>query len=59
MREFKENDNIEVNADWTPNPGTYTFPNGTHICELEIDKYSGTVKIVKYTIVEQLPGSEI
>ena len=25
------------------------FPNGTHICELEIDKYTGTVKILNYS----------
>ena len=23
------------------------IPNGTHICELEIDKFSGLVKIIK------------
>ena len=48
---FEKND-LEVNADWTPSPGTYTFPNGTHICELEIDKYLGTIKIIRYTIVD-------
>ena len=48
---FDKND-IEVNADWTPSPGTYTFPNGTHICELEIDKYLGTITIIRYTIVD-------
>ncbi len=49
---FDINKNLEVSADWTPRAGTYTFPNGTHICELEIDKYSGTIKIIKYTIVD-------
>ncbi len=48
---FEKND-LEVNADWTPSPGTYTFPNGTHICELEIDKYLGTIEIIRYTIVD-------
>ena len=32
------------------NEGTYTYPNGTHICELEIDKYSGL--ILNYTVVD-------
>ena len=35
-----------------PNTGTFTFPNGTHICELEIDKQTGIVKIVDYTVVD-------
>ncbi|MDA9708497.1 xanthine dehydrogenase family protein molybdopterin-binding subunit [Alphaproteobacteria bacterium] len=48
---FKKND-LEINADWAPSPSTYTFPNGTHICELEIDKYLGTIKIIRYTIVD-------
>ena len=29
-----------------------TFPNGCHICELEIDQATGTVEIVRYTIVD-------
>lgn len=29
-----------------------TYPNGTHICELEIDPDTGTTKILKYTIVD-------
>ena len=28
------------------------IPNGTHICELEIDKFSGFVKILNYTVVD-------
>ena len=49
---FEKNDNLEVSANWTPSPSTYTFPNGTHICELEIDKHLGTIKIIRYTIVD-------
>ena len=29
-----------------------TYPNGTHICEVEIDPETGTTKIVGYTIVD-------
>ena len=29
-----------------------TYPNGTHICEVEIDPQTGTTKIVGYTIVD-------
>jgi aerobic carbon-monoxide dehydrogenase large subunit len=29
-----------------------TYPNGTHICEVEIDPDTGIVEIVKYTIVD-------
>ena len=49
---FESNKMLKSDADWTPNPGTYTFPNGTHICELEIDKYSGEVNILDYTVVD-------
>ena len=29
-----------------------TYPNGTHICEVEIDPDTGTTDIVRYTIVD-------
>ncbi|RAI04010.1 carbon monoxide dehydrogenase [Acuticoccus sediminis] len=29
-----------------------TFPNGTHICELEIDKATGKVTLLRYVIVD-------
>ncbi|MGI9393063.1 MAG: xanthine dehydrogenase family protein molybdopterin-binding subunit [Boseongicola sp.] len=29
-----------------------TYPNGTHICEVEIDELTGDTKVVKYTIVD-------
>ena len=31
-----------------------TFPNGTHICEVEIDRDSGVTEVVRYTAVEDL-----
>jgi len=29
-----------------------TYPNGTHICEIEIDPETGTIEIVRYTVVD-------
>ncbi len=29
-----------------------TYPNGTHICEVEIDETTGETEVVKYTIVD-------
>jgi len=29
-----------------------TYPNGTHICEVEIDPETGTARIVRYTVVD-------
>ena len=29
-----------------------TYPNGTHVCELEIDPETGTIEILNYTIVD-------
>ncbi len=31
---------------------TYTFPNGSHVCEIEIDPETGATEIVKYTVVD-------
>jgi len=33
-------------------PPYYTFPNGTHVCEVEIDPDTGMVEIVRYTVVD-------
>ncbi len=35
-------------------PTAVTFPNGTHICEVEIDKETGVTEIVRYNAVEEL-----
>lgn len=29
-----------------------TYPNGTHVCEVEIDPATGTTEVVRYTIVD-------
>lgn len=33
-------------------PPASTFPNGAHICELEVDADTGTVEILRYTVVD-------
>lgn len=33
-------------------PEAPTYPNGCHVCELEIDPATGTVEIVRYTVVD-------
>ena len=35
-------------------PTAVTFPNGTHICEVEIDRDTGVTEIVRYSAVEEL-----
>src|SRR5690242_363478 len=35
-------------------PTMVTFPNGTHICEVEIDPDTGVTEIVRYSAVEEL-----
>ncbi|HYG85682.1 MAG TPA: xanthine dehydrogenase family protein molybdopterin-binding subunit [Azospirillum sp.] len=37
-------------ARWSP-PAS-TFPNGCHICEVEVDPDTGTVEVVRYTVVD-------
>ena len=43
---------LKTEAEWTPPAGTYTYPNGTHICELEINKDTGKVNIIKYNVAD-------
>lgn len=31
-----------------------TFPNGTHVCEVEIDTETGVTEIIRYSAVEEL-----
>ncbi len=37
---------------FTRTPSADTFPNGCHICELEIDPDTGTLEIANYTVVD-------
>ena len=34
--------------------GAQNFPNGCHVCELEIDKETGEVQIVRYSVVDDV-----
>ena len=43
-------DGLVGNGDYEGN--TPTFPNGGHVCEVEVDPETGTVKIDRYTIVD-------
>ncbi|MSP89292.1 MAG: xanthine dehydrogenase family protein molybdopterin-binding subunit [Alphaproteobacteria bacterium] len=35
-------------------PGKVNFPNGCHICEVEIDPDTGAVKVKRYTVVDDV-----
>jgi carbon-monoxide dehydrogenase large subunit len=35
-------------------PTAVTFPNGTHICEVEIDPDTGVTEVIRYSAVEEL-----
>ena len=35
-------------------PPAVTFPNGCHLCEVEVDPETGASRIVRYTVVEDL-----
>ncbi len=47
-----ENTGEGLDAAETFAPEVATYPNGTHICELEIDRETGVVEIVDYTVVD-------
>ena len=34
------------------NPAAFTFPNGCHICEVEVDEATGAVDVLRYTVVD-------
>jgi len=41
-----------LSAEHTRTPDAFTYPNGCHICELEIDADIGEVRIARYSIVD-------
>ncbi len=45
-----------LDDEFTRVPDAATFPNGCHICEIEIDPDTGTPAIVNYTIVDDFGG---
>ena len=38
----------------TFSPENHTFPNGCHVCEVEIDPETGVVDVVRYTVVDDV-----
>jgi carbon-monoxide dehydrogenase large subunit len=49
-RAAKEQDDLKGFGEFVQDEATY--PNGTHICEVEIDPETGATEIVRYTIVD-------
>jgi carbon-monoxide dehydrogenase large subunit len=41
-----------LEAAHTRAPEHYTYPNGCHVCEVEIDADSGAARILRYTVVD-------
>lgn len=41
---------LKVHQSWEPPEATY--PNGTHICELEVDPQTGATEILNYVVVD-------
>ena len=41
-----------LEATHTRSPAAFTYPNGCHVCELEIDGDTGEVRIERYSIVD-------
>ncbi|MGH7355877.1 MAG: xanthine dehydrogenase family protein molybdopterin-binding subunit [Candidatus Rokuibacteriota bacterium] len=35
-------------------PPAVTFPNGTHVCEVEIDEETGVLRVKRYTVVDDV-----
>ncbi len=47
-----DDEDHSLDASGTFQPPSATFPNGCHICEVEIDEDTGRVRIEKYSIVD-------
>lgn len=45
-------EHFTVTSGWTQPNGESTYPNGTHVCEVEIDPDTGMVAVERYTIVD-------
>lgn len=43
-------DDLQADGDWTPPAAT--FPNGTHVVEIELDPDLGEVEVVSYVVVD-------
>jgi aerobic carbon-monoxide dehydrogenase large subunit len=42
----------------TFSPAQETFPNGTHVCEVEVDPQTGAIELLRYVVVDDF-GNEI
>ena len=42
----------KLEASSTHAPSQYTYPNGCHICEVEVEPDTGRVRIERYTVVD-------
>ena len=49
-----DDEGVAARAEATFKPEAGTFPNGTHICEVEIDPETGEVAVVGYAAVEDI-----
>ena len=43
---------LEASGSWDADPPNY--PNGCHVCELEVDPHTGQVRIDRYTVIDDL-----
>ena len=41
-------------AEWMGSAEKPTFPNGCHVCEVEIDPQTGTTDVIRYTVVDDV-----
>jgi carbon-monoxide dehydrogenase large subunit len=41
-------------AEWMGSAEKPTFPNGCHVCEVEIDPETGTTDVIRYTVVDDV-----
>jgi len=46
----KAPDGLTASHAWKPPEATY--PNGTHVCEVEVDPETGTIDVVRYVVVD-------
>jgi carbon-monoxide dehydrogenase large subunit len=48
----RENDASALDAGATYTRESFTFPNGCHVCEIEIDPETGVTDVVRYTVAD-------
>ncbi|WP_417722947.1 xanthine dehydrogenase family protein molybdopterin-binding subunit [Salipiger sp.] len=50
----RESDEVAATGEGKFKPAAGTFPNGMHICEVEIDPETGVVEVARYSAVEDI-----